>query len=47
MIMFHFFIAILLSIPVMPREGGAPSSRKRYGRNSNVGDYWIVRLRGR
>jgi hypothetical protein len=47
MIMFHFFITILLSIPVMPREGGAPSSRRRGGGNFNVGYYWIVRLRGR
>jgi hypothetical protein len=30
----------------MPREGGAPSIRKGRGENSDVGGYWIIRLRG-
>jgi hypothetical protein len=30
----------------MPREGGAPSKRRRQREVFGLGDYWIIRLRG-
>jgi hypothetical protein len=30
----------------MPREGGAPSNRRRSSLSGDARDYWIIRLRG-
>ena len=34
------------ALAVMPREGGAPSNRRRCKPSRNACDYWIIRLRG-